>query len=115
MLLFDTDKPVSPQSGLPPVKEISFAGTVLREESQNNQAAYREEGRQADSSLTVRTHREEENKKEIQTRKKTKPPVLLQRIVLTACLLAFVCLWFVPLRTHLFSKIKTLCRSIFKG
>ena len=33
VVMFDTGKPVSSQTGLPPVKQISFTGTALHEES----------------------------------------------------------------------------------
>lgn len=115
VLLFDTDKPVSPQTGLPPVREISFSKALVREESQNGRAAYRVESSRADSSLSVRTHKEEEDKKDLESRKKTNPVSLLQGLVSALGALAGICLPLTFLRTRFFSKTKALCRRIFKG
>ena len=50
VVMFDTGKPVSSQTGLPPVKQISFTGTALHEESGSTAAVYSFQSRRADSS-----------------------------------------------------------------
>lgn len=114
VVLFDTDKPVSPQTGLPPVKQISFTGTALKEESGSIATAYSLKSRQSDSSSLLRTHREEENRKESRTDKKTKPPSLLWRIALPAGLIAGAYFLFRILCARL-PEIKTLWKRMFKG
>ena len=49
VVMFDTGKPVSSQTGLPPVKQISFTGTALHEESGSTAAVYSFQSRRADS------------------------------------------------------------------
>mgnify|MGYP006992965094 CR=1 FL=1 len=57
VVMFDTGKPVSSQTGLPPVKQISFTGTALHEELGSTAAVHSFQSRRADSSLLLRTHR----------------------------------------------------------
>ena len=49
VVMFDTGKPVSSQTGLPPVKQISFTGTALHEESGSTAAVHSFQSRRADS------------------------------------------------------------------
>lgn len=111
VVLFDTDKPVSEKTGLPPVKEISLTGATLMEESQTAGTTYRRTDEQTDSSSLLRTRREEESKKEVQTHKKTKSPSLFWRIALPVCLIALAGFLTGPAR----SKIKAIWKRIFKG
>lgn len=113
VILFDTDKPISPQTGLPPVRQVSFTGTMLKEESGTTAATYARKSRQADSSSLLRTHREEENRKEVRTDKKTKPRSLLWRIALPAGLIVGAYFLFRILSRS--PEIKTLWKRMFKG
>ena len=106
VVMFDTGKPVSSQTGLPPVKQISFTGTALHEESGSTAAVY--------SSLLLRTHREEENRKELRSDRKTAPGPLLRRIALPAGLIVGAYLLLRMLCKRL-PEIKALWKRIFKG
>ena len=105
VVMFDTGKPVSSQTGLPPVKQISFTGTALHEESGSTAA---------DSSLLLRTHREEENRKELRSDRKTAPGSLLRSIALPAGLIVGAYLLLRMLCKRL-PEIKALWKRIFKG
>ena len=110
VVMFDTGKPVSSQTGLPPVKQISFTGTALHEESGSTAAVYSFQSRRADSSLLLRTHREEENRKEL----RTAPGSLLRSIALPAGLIVGAYLLLRMLCKRL-PEIKALWKRIFKG
>ena len=114
VVMFDTGKPVSSQTGLPPVKQISFTGTALHEESGSTAAVYSFQSRRADSSLLLRTHREEENRKELRSDRKTAPGPLLRRIALPAGLIVGAYLLLRMLCKRL-PEIKALWKRIFKG
>lgn len=114
MVMFDTGKPVSSQTGLPPVKQISFTGTALHEELGSTAAVHSFQSRRADSSLLLRTHREEENRKELRTDRKTAPGPLLRRIALPAGLIVGAYLLLRMLCKRL-PEIKALWKRIFKG
>ena len=110
VVMFDTGKPVSSQTGLPPVKQISFTGTALHEESGSTAAVYSFQSRRADSSLLLRTHREEENRSD----RKTAPGSLLRSIALPAGLIVGAYLLLRMLCKRL-PEIKALWKRIFKG
>ena len=101
VVMFDTGKPVSSQTGLPPVKQISFTGTALHEESGSTAAVYSFQSRRADSSSLLRTHR-------------TTPGPLLRRIALPAGLIVGAYLLLRMLCKRL-PEIKALWKRIFKG
>ena len=110
VVMFDTGKPVSSQTGLPPVKQISFTGTALHEESGSTAAVYSFQSRRADSSSLLRTHREEEDRND----RKTTPGPLLRRIALPAGLIVGAYLLLRMLCKRL-PEIKALWKRIFKG
>ena len=114
VVMFDTGKPVSSQTGLPPVKQISFTGTALHEELGATAAVYSFQSRRADSSLLLRTHREEENRKELRSDRKTRPGSLLRSIALPAGLIVGAYLLLRILCKRL-PEIKALWKRIFKG
>ncbi|EXY27404.1 hypothetical protein M080_2177 [Bacteroides fragilis str. 3397 T10] len=114
VVMFDTGKPGSSQTGLPPVKQISFTGTALHEELGSTAAVHSFQSRRADSSLLLRTHREEENRKELRTDRKTAPGPLLRRIALPAGLIVGAYLLLRMLCKRL-PEIKALWKRIFKG
>ena len=105
VVMFDTGKPVSSQTGLPPVKQISFTGTALHEELGSTAAVHSFKSRRADSSLLLRTHRED---------RKTAPGPLLRRIALPAGLIVGAYLLLRMLCKRL-PEIKALWKRIFKG
>jgi hypothetical protein len=125
VVMFDTGKPVSSQTGLPPVKQISFTGTALHEELGSTAAVYSFQSRRADSSLLLRTHREEENRKDLgdtiwtiechlRSDRKTAPGSLLRSIALPAGLIVGAYLLLRMLCKRL-PEIKALWKRIFKG
>ena len=99
IIKFDTEKPITKETGLPPVKEISFTGSTT------NQAKV------STDSTTVK--RRADKKEDLKTKKEVSPGIGLWQALLYICLIVFSYYLFDVIRGH-WPKIKLLWRKILK-
>lgn len=109
VIKFDTEKPATKETGLPPVKEISFTGTTTNQESKLNNTISTEKNIKSVSSDSTAVSHKAEIKENIKTEKVVKTTGLWKALFYI-CLIVFSYYLFDAIRP----KIKRLWEKIRK-
>lgn len=106
---FDTDKPTNPETGLPPVKSVTYTGTQTKQTGikEKQETTQEKEASQEETTQAKNKELETEDKKE--TVVETKEPSL-GRVLL--CILAIVgCYWLHDVIRQNWNKIKAVWKK----
>ena len=113
VIKFDTEKPVTKETGLPPIKEISFTGSTTNQKKEVYTEIDTEKNIKSVISDSTAVNRKTDKKEDIKTSKEIKPSTNLWKALLYICLIVFSYYLFDVLRAH-WPKIKQLWRRVFK-
>ena len=113
VIKFDTEKPIAKETGLPPIKEISFTGSTSNQEKDVYTILDTEKNIKSVISDSIAVNRKSEKKEDIATNKEIKPSFNLWKVLLYICLIVFSYYLFDVLCAH-WPKIKQLWRKILK-
>ena len=113
VIKFDTEKPVTKETGLPPIKEISFTGSTTNQKKEVYTEIDTEKNIKSVISDSTAVNRKTDKKEDIKTSKEIKPSTNLWKTLLYICLIVFSYYLFDVLRAH-WPKIKQLWRRVFK-
>lgn len=113
VIKFDTEKPVDRETGLPPIKEISFTGSTTNQTKEVDTKINTEKNIKSVSNDSTTVRRRIDKKEDIKTKKEISPATSLWRVLLYICLLVFSYYLFDVIRGH-WPKIKLLCRKILR-
>ena len=113
VIKFDTEKPVTKETGLPPIKEISFTGSTTNQEKELYTEIDTEKNIKSVINDSTAVNRKTDKKEDIKTSKEIKPSTSLWKALLYICLIVFSYYLFDVLRAH-WPKIKQLWRRVFK-
>lgn len=113
VIKFDTGKPVTKETGLPPIKEISFTGSTTNQEKEVYTEIDTEKNIKSVINDSTAVNRKTDKKEDIKTSKEIKSSTSLWKSLLYICLIVFSYYLFDVLRAH-WPKIKQLWRRVFK-
>lgn len=113
VIKFDTEKPVTKETGLPPIKKISFTGSTTNQKKEVYTEIDTEKNIKSVISDSTAVNRKTDKKEDIKTSKEIKPSTNLWKTLLYICLIVFSYYLFDVLRAH-WPKIKQLWRRVFK-
>lgn len=113
VIKFDTEKPATKETGLPPIKEISFTGSTVNQTKKVDTKIDTEKNIKSISTDSTTVKRQADKKEDIKTKKEVSPTIGLWQVLLYICLIVFSYYLFDVIRGH-WPKIKLLWRKILK-
>ena len=113
IIKFDTEKPITKETGLPPVKEISFTGSTTNQAKEVDTKINTEKNIKSVSTDSTTVKRWADKKEDFKTKKEVSPGIGLWQALLYICLIVFSYHLFYVIRGH-WPKIKLLWRKILK-
>lgn len=113
IIKFDTEKPITKETGLPPVKEISFTGSTTNQAKEVDTKINTEKNIKSVSTDSTTVKRRADKKEDFKTKKEVSPGIGLWQALLYICLIVFSYHLFDVIRGH-WPKIKQLWRKILK-
>lgn len=112
IIKFDTEKPVLPKTGFPPIKEISFTGKTTKEKSELNKTVNETSDIKEIKRDSTNVHAKSQTKIEKNTEKKVNPYLsTFWRDIFFIFLIVFV-FWLIDLIIKKWDKIKELWKII---
>lgn len=115
VVTFDTEKPPSKETGLPPVKEISFTDTTIYEETKLEQTTDAEKGVKSSQNDSTAVYTEAEKKAENKTEKETNAcGGSLGQALLLICLIVFSFYLYDVIRSK-WPQIKAIWKKLLRG
>lgn len=113
VIKFDTEKPVDRETGLPPIKEISFTGSTTAQTKEVDTKINTEKNIKSVSNDSTAVKHRIDKKEDLKTKKEVSPATSLWQVLLYICLIVFSYYLSDVIRTH-WPKIKLLWRKILK-
>lgn len=113
VIKFDTEKPATKETGLPPIKEISFTGFTTNQKKEiDTKIDIQKDLKSVTTDSTV-VKRSADKKEDIKTKKEVSSGIGLWQALLYICLIVFSYYLFDVIRGR-WPKIKLLWRKILK-
>lgn len=113
VIKFDTEKPATKETGLPPIKEISFTGSTTNQKKEIDTKTDIQKDLKSIATDSTVVKRSADKKEDIKTKKEVSPGIGLWQALLYICLIVFSYYLFDVIRGH-WPKIKLLWRKILK-
>lgn len=111
IIKFDTEKPPIKETGLPPIKEISFTGSTTARAKEVNTKIKSEKNIKTVSNDSTEVKSKADRKEDIKTEKEIKPATSLWKVLLYICLIVFSYYLFDVVRAR-WPKIKKIWKEI---
>lgn len=113
VIKFDTEKPINEETGLPPIKEISFTSSTTNQTKEVDTKINTEKNIKSVSNDSTAVKHRIDKKEDIKTKKEVSPGIGLWQALLYICFIVFSYYLFDVIHTH-WPKIKLLWRKILK-
>ena len=113
IIKFDTEKPITKETGLPPIQEISFTGSTINQAKEVDTKINTEKNIKSVSTDSTTVKRQADKKEDIKTKKEVSSGISLWQALLYICLIVFSYYLFDVIRSQ-WPKIKQLWRKILR-